>query len=668
MCLTVLVGFLLRLSFYLGQVYYIDEFISMLAATIVAQRGLPIFPSGLFYDHGLLFSFISGAFVALLGFSEEMVRWPTLLVSVLTIAAYYMAARQLFDSRATGLLAAVLVTLDSFSIIWGARARMYALAHLFVLLSVVWLLKSTLKQPSRRGRYLFLLFLAGALFSHTVSFITVPALVILLFIVTLVYRREWLRSPRLWQEAVVALAVLVVTLVVVSMGQTGSTVSLQNPTADAPPPFGLEFLRGFFLPGLEWSRFDELVDFFMTPAYKWFVFAILVALLATFYRVLRRPPTFSDIAFLFLTLFVAVVVMEIGALLTENWQKARYLIILTLPAFFLLAAESLTRLLRGLAHLVTSLSGDAIRRRWVQTMVPVAGIVAVVGAWGPAALDISDTRGTGNYHTAFAFVHKNWQPGDRVMTIHPSAAYLYLGRCDYYANQVSAKVFSEDEAEAEGSLIDRYTGSPLIDTVEGLNEVLAEGNRIWFVVGTSRLYRRYDPFFVQQILAQMDLAHHTGGVLVFLSRPYPQPVPLEPSTAVNANFDDLIELAGYSLDLGAIAPDGTVQLGLYWRPLSGQFTRVYKVFVQLRGEQDQIVAQADHYIYEGLLTGSIVDQLRDQVAWVRDTADLTLPQTLPSGTYRLLVGLYDPDTLERVPVVADRSGENAVILETVTVP
>ena len=65
-----------------------------------------------------------------------------------------------------------------------------------------------------------------------------------------------------------------------------------------------------------------------------------------------------------------------------------------------------------------------------------------------------------------------------------------------------------------------------------------------------------------------------------------------------------------------------------------------------------------------------MDQLRDQHEWLRDTADLTLPQELPSGRYHLLVGLYDPDTptFERVPVVPDQSGENAVLLETVAVP
>jgi 4-amino-4-deoxy-L-arabinose transferase-like glycosyltransferase len=667
-CLLLLIGFWLRLSLYLGQVYHIDEFTSMLAATMVAQGGLPIMPSGLFYDHGLLLSYLAGAFVALFGFSEWIARWPVLLVSVFTIVAYYVTARQLFGSRTTGLLAAALATFDSFSIMWGVRARMYALAHLFVLLSLALLLEGTLKRPSQRSWYLFLAFLAAALFSHTVAFLIVPPLAILLFVFTWVYRREWLRNLRLWPEISATLVVLVVVLVVVALGQSGSTVPLQNPNANVPAPLGVEFLRGFFLPGLEWSRFDNLVGFFESPSYALLRFVIAISVLVSFYRLLRHTATFADIAFLFLALFLPLVILELGALLVSIWHKSRYLFILVLPAFFLLSAESLARLLRWVAYLLSRLSWDPSRRKWAETIMPLIAVVVVIAMWGPAAWNTAHAQGTGNYNTAFTFVRENWQPGDKVMTIHPAAAYLYVGQCDYYANQVSANVLEATEDETL-SFVDRYTGSPLIDTEEELNYVLANGGgRLWFVVDIFRLYSRFEPFFAQQVFAQMDVVYQAGEVLVFLSRPYPQPVPAEPSTIVNANFSDLIELGGYSLDLGAIAPDGSVQLGLYWRPLTGQFTRVYKVFVQLRNEQNQTVAQADHYVFEGFLTGSIMAQLRDQNEWLRDTADLTLLQGLPPGTYRLLVGLYDPDTLERVPVVADQSGENAVILKTVSVP
>lgn len=677
MCLLLLVGFGFRLSFYSGHVYHIDEYISMLAATMVAQRGLPILPSGLFYDHGLLFSLISGAFVALLGFSEEVARWPTLLVSALTIAVYYAAARQLFGSCITGLLASVLVAFNGLSIEWGARARMYALAHLFILLSITWLLKSTLKCPSRRGRYLFLLFLAGALFSHTISFIIVPTLAFLLFLFTLIYRREWLSSPGLLQQVLAALGVLIVAMALVAVGQTGSTVPLQNSIADAPPPLGLEFLRGFFLPGLEWSRFDDMIGFFLVPAYRWLVILISLSLLLTLYRLLRHTVRFSDVAFLFLVLFVATTILELGGLFTHNWQKTRYLFIVALPAFLLLGAESLTRLLREATFLLMSLSKDAIGLKLGRTLVSVVGIGIIVGTWGPAAWDVAGAQGTGDYNTAFASVRENWRPGDRVMTVHPSAAYLYLGRCDYYANQESAKVLSVDEdvdsqegtiVETGGSLVGRYTGSPLIDSAEKFNTVLAEGHRVWFVVDQSRLYGRYDLLFVQQVFAQMDVFERTGRVLVLLSRPYPLPVPKEPAVSLDANFSDVIKLGGYSLDLDGIAPDGTVQLGLYWQPQVAEFSKAYKVFVQLRNEEDQIVAQADHFVFENLLISSVLVQAMQQGEWLRDTADLKLPASLPSGTYRLLVGLYDPDTSARLPLVADQSGENAVILETVSIP
>jgi hypothetical protein len=249
------------------------------------------------------------------------------------------------------------------------------------------------------------------------------------------------------------------------------------------------------------------------------------------------------------------------------------------------------------------------------------------------------------------------------MTIHPSAAYLYLGRCDYYANQVSAKVLDADEDEVGGSLVDRYTGSPLVNSVETFNAALAEGHRTWFAVDRSRLYRRYDLFFTQQIFAQMDYVYQTGQVYTFVSRPYPLPVPAEPTTTLDGVFDDLVRLEGYSLDTTTIAPDGSVSLGLYWRPM-GDPTHLLKVFVQLRNGQDETIAQADHLIYEGLLTFTEWNELREKGEWLRDTADLRLPLPLSpdDGPYRIYVGLYDPVTLKRVPVLNDSSGENAVII------
>jgi 4-amino-4-deoxy-L-arabinose transferase-like glycosyltransferase len=668
--LLVLSGFWIRVSFSLGKIYHIDEFISMLAATMVAERGLPILPSGLFYDHGLLFSFFSGGLVALLDFREEVARWPTVLISVVTIAAYFTVARRLFDSRITGLLAAALVTLDGLSIVWGVRARMYTQAHLFVLLSAALLIEGTLKRPQPRARYLAVLFLAAALLSHTVTFLIVAPLAVLILISTLFRSSNWLPQPRIWLEAIVALTVVVGALLIVALGQTGSTVSLQNPNAAAAAPLGLGFLRGFFLPGLGWDRFDDLLDFFRVPEYIWLLPIIVLSLLVTLYRLARRQTTVADIVFLFLILFSVLVIFEQGALLTSTWQKSRYLFIIVQPAFLLLSAESLARLLRWIVIIVSNWIQSAAQIAWMKALPALGGVAIIVSMWGGEAWHTAHAQGTGNYDTAFTFVHENWQPGDKIMTIHPSAAYLYAGQSDYYANQVSAKVIADEEAGHD--MVDRYAGSPLIDSVEKLNDVLASGSRIWFVVDKSRLYSRYDSFFTQQIFAQMDHVYQTGGVYVFLSRLYPVPVPAEPTVARDANFSDLIHLQGYSFEPATIAPDGTIPLALYWGPIIGPPPPfgAPKVFVQLRNNKGEIIAQADHFIYEGLLTLEELQILRNQDEWLRDTADLQIPIPLPPDgePYQIYVGLYNPVTFERVPVLNDTSGENSVVVNLPAFP
>ena len=665
--ILVLVGFWIRLSFMLGEIYHVDEFISMLAAQMVAERGLPILPSGLFYDHGLLFSFFSGAFVALLDFKEEIVRWPAILASVLTIAVYFILARRLFNSRAAGLLAATLVTLDELSIVWGVRARMYTQAHLFVVLSLAVLLESTLKRPSLRGRYWFLLFLIGALLSHTVTFLILAPLTATLLLFTLFYNYDWLIQRHNWLQALVAVLLIVGVMAIVAMGQTGSTVSLQDPNATAAAPSGLDFLQGFFAPGLFDDRFDDLFDFFQLPEYVWLLLLIGLSVLVSLYRLLRQRFTFADIAVLFLALFGILVIFEQGALLTGNWRKARYLFVIVMPAFFLLSAQSLALIVQGLDYLISPATRSAASTAWVRLMTPLLGVALIVLMWGADAWDTAHAQGTGNYNTAFEYVRENWQPGDRVMTVHPSAAYLYAGHSDYYANQVSAKVIDDEE---ENSVLDRYTGSPLVDSVDKLNQVLGQGSRIWFVVDDSRLYRRYDPFFTQQIFAQMDHITVWGGVIVFVSKTHPVPAAANPLAARDGNFNNLIYLQGFSIDPAQITPDGILPVTLFWRPATETPppVGVPKVFAQLRNNRGETIAQADHFIYEGLLTLDAWQNLYTAGEWLRDTADLQLPLPVDEGPYQIYVGLYNPATFERVPILNDTSGENAVILSLPDLP
>ncbi len=665
----ILLAFGLRFQHLLARVFHIDEYISMLAAQMTAERGLPVFPSGLFYGHGLLVSYLAAPFLRFLGFSEEIARWPSLLVGMLSVAAFYVVGLRLFKSRAAGLFSLAFATLDTTMILWSARMRMYALAGLLMLLALYFVAEGTFLNPQprhrprtpQRDRLAAVVCYLGVMLSHSVAVVVLPAWALATMVAIGLGHRQFKSHP--YHHKTVLIEILIILLLIlfgVAFSVAGQ-IPFLSPGSDTGEGGGgvLAVLAKFMDPGLNWERVDDFFYYYASPGY-WPLMALGgLAFLQAIISMVRGRLSRRDLVTLFLGLVFWLTIAELGLALSHTWRKTRYLFILCQAPFVLLAADGLGRLGGLLSPLVQK------RVASLGQTGAILGVIAILAFWGGPALDLAAVEGTGGYDTAFMWVEKHWQSGDRVMTVHPSAAYLYLRQSDYYATQTTARTLVDDESE---EVVDRYVGSTLVDSVDALNRALSDNGRLWFVVDLSRLFSRYEPLFIQQVFAQMDVVYRGGDVLVFLSRPYPRSVPAEPSFVVDANFADLIRLGGYSLDLSSIAPDGTIQLGLYWQPGTARLSSPYKVFVQLRNDQDQIVAQADHYIYEGFLTASVLAEAVEQGEPLRDTADLALPSEMPPGTYRLLVGLYDPETFERVPVAGDRSGENAVLLQTVTVP
>jgi mannosyltransferase len=108
------------------------------------------------------------------------------------------------------------------------------------------------------------------------------------------------------------------------------------------------------------------------------------------------------------------------------------------------------------------------------------------------------------------------------------------------------------------------------------------------------------------------------------------------------NFGDQIELTGYSLD----SADEACKVTLYWQAPSTPGTD-YSVFVHLVAKDGQIASQHD---------GRPVGGLYPTTMWkagevVADEHPISLPADTEPGDYRLLVGLYRPETGERLPVL-----------------
>jgi 4-amino-4-deoxy-L-arabinose transferase-like glycosyltransferase len=128
-----------------------------------------------------------------------------------------------------------------------------------------------------------------------------------------------------------------------------------------------------------------------------------------------------------------------------------------------------------------------------------------------------------------------------------------------------------------------------------------------------------------------------------------------PPNPFSAQLGDSIYLTGYDLTL----LPATAQLTLYWQN-NNPVPTDYTVFTQLIGPDGQVWAQWDNPPQAGRYPTT---------AWAKydtvvDRYTLTLREGAPAGEYRLLVGMYDPTTGERLPAVINGEAQpnNAIQL------
>jgi hypothetical protein len=147
-------------------------------------------------------------------------------------------------------------------------------------------------------------------------------------------------------------------------------------------------------------------------------------------------------------------------------------------------------------------------------------------------------------------------------------------------------------------------------------------------------------------------------------RPYVRltsPFIWRPDHLVGAEIGPGVFLEGYSLAPGRSRPGEKAELSIFWRSTQVSPEAKVKVFVHVRKADSQDVIRADHWILEDyVVPSSRWERLVAHDSLIRDDSILDLPADLSPGTYKILVGLYKPDSLERLPVVDDQSGENAV--------
>lgn len=145
------------------------------------------------------------------------------------------------------------------------------------------------------------------------------------------------------------------------------------------------------------------------------------------------------------------------------------------------------------------------------------------------------------------------------------------------------------------------------------------------------------------------LAFVASEFMLFQRRP--------PAHPAEIMLGDSIRLEGHDLSTTHLSAGQMLHLTLYWRSLA-PLSESYAVFVHLLDETGRLAAQVD----EPPLWSTSLWQADTRLA---DRHTLFLdPAILPPGEYRIAVGLYQPLTMERLPVRAREQPiiNNAVIL------
>lgn len=139
-------------------------------------------------------------------------------------------------------------------------------------------------------------------------------------------------------------------------------------------------------------------------------------------------------------------------------------------------------------------------------------------------------------------------------------------------------------------------------------------------------------------------------------RPVDEPrtfAPPTPGQPLHVDFGGQVRLLGADVVRDPAGAPDTLRLTFHWQALARMDTS-YAVFAQILGPAGAVRAQADQVPRDGgypttwLLPGEIVS----------DEVTLALPQGFDAGQFRLIAGLYDPATAERLPV--DGTGRDFV--------
>jgi hypothetical protein len=181
----------------------------------------------------------------------------------------------------------------------------------------------------------------------------------------------------------------------------------------------------------------------------------------------------------------------------------------------------------------------------------------------------------------------------------------------------------------EAPVLDRY---PMTHWQEG--EIVAEHRRLMIPAGASGQAQ------VVLMLGEQQVALGEVEIVAEAYRFEPPPV----SQALDVQFGQVARLVGYDLPQQEFTTADTIPLTLYWQSLTTGSPVEYTVFTHVIAEEGHLIGQHDAPPANGgrPLSGWLAGE------FITDRHDMTFRQPDYAGRARIEVGLYDPESGERV--------------------
>jgi mannosyltransferase len=626
------------------------------SAALVSRSFVQIARDAAHDIHPPLYYELLRVWTGIFGTSEAALRSFSALLGTLLVLVVFGLGACLFN-RATGLAAALIAAVAPFQIYYSQEARMYILVALQVALAT-WLFWWFIAQEDTRlpanglaqeeprptvrhaglrvlpfsGQLLVLVWMTG-LYTHYAFPVMIGLLSLLYLGWLLASRRRGLVGWRLlrWGLLIALTLGLYAPWLAIALRQL-TTWPRSAVQADLMAQLGVLATT---------LSLGPVADGQAGRWWTWVLPALALLGVVPWPLTNRRPgQAASPRDWLRWLAPLAWVVTPVVMILALGLFREAYLkfLLIASPALALLLARAVmgpaTWLLDPPAQRPADLAATPASRPWWRGLTSITWILLALGAIGAlsgatlARYYTDPAVARDDYRGIVQFIVATAQPNDAIVLTAPGQAevfdYYYRGDLPVYALPRQRPLDLEATLAELAELLDHDKVYVVYWAAEEADPQGVIAN--WM---DSRGYKTLDQWRGNVRLAVYVMPEHRAAAEIVDN--------------LNLRFGPDIELLGYRGWTLAPTAGEVTQLQLLWRA-DRTPERRYKVFLQLLDQRDQVIAQRD---------AEPAGEARPTNTWqpgeiVLDNHGLLIPPGTPPGTYRRIVGIYDPQTMARL--------------------